>query len=54
MILILTYVAKFCHARFIQFKLLAIMYFVRVILVVVAVLLVLFIVWGLKNLGNKN
>gem|GEM_PF-4234975 len=30
------------------------MYFVRVILIVVAILLVLFIVWGLKNLRKHN
>jgi len=45
---------KYFYFCLIQFKLLAIMYFVRVILVVVAILLLLFIVWGLKNLRNKN
>ncbi len=45
---------KYFYFCFIQFKLLAIMYFVRVILIVVAILLVLFIVWGLKNLRKHN
>jgi len=30
------------------------MYFVRVTLIIVAILLVLFIIWGLKNLRNQN
>jgi len=30
------------------------MYFLRVILVVVAVLLVIFIIWGINNLRNQN
>ncbi len=45
---------KYFYFCFNQFKLLATMYFVRVILVVVAILLVLFIIWGIKNRRNQN